>query len=79
MVELTDGAWIYGGVLRTPQEARPFVADIGRIYADLMTRIVSFFQGSAAPVPLEATREIMAVLDAAERSFKSGRPEPTGL
>ncbi|HET6486602.1 MAG TPA: hypothetical protein VFH83_09300, partial [Spirochaetia bacterium] len=79
IVELNDGAWIYGGTLRTQTMARPFTADLTRMYPDLLTRIVTFFQGGSAPVTLEATREIMAMLDAAERSLTSGVEEATGL
>ena len=79
IVELNDGAWIYGGVLRTQTTAKPFTADLTRMYPDLLTRIVTFFQGGSAPVALEATREIMAMLDAAERSLKSGVEEATGV
>ena len=79
VVELTEGAWIYGGTLRTKEEACPFVVDMARAYADLVTRIAAFFRGGDAPVPLEATREIMGMLDAAERSLQSGKEEKTGL
>lgn len=79
IVELTEGAWIYGGSLRTQTLAKPFVVDFTRGYSDLLVRIVTFFQGGSQPVAVEATREIMAMLDAAERSLQSGAEEATGL
>ncbi len=79
VVELNEGSWIYGGTLRTKEEALPFTANLGRMYADLVTRIAAFFKGGDSPVPLEATREIMGMLDAAERSLQSGKEEATGL
>jgi predicted dehydrogenase len=79
VVELTEGSRIYGGTLRTDAEARPFVVDTGTPYLGLISQIAAFFQGGAPPVPVEATREIMAMLDASERSARSGREELTGL
>ncbi len=79
VVELTEGAWIYGGSLRTREKGVAFAAEGNRMYADLLERIVAFFRGGDAPVPVEATREIMGMLDAAERSLQSGKEEKTGL
>ena len=79
VVELTEGAWIYGGTLRTKEKAAPFFVDMGRAYHDLVAHIAAFFQGGSTPVALDATREIMGMLDAAERSAHSGREESTGL
>ena len=79
VVELTEGAWIYGGTLRTDKEAVSFFVDMSRAYTDLLSRIAAFFQGGEPPVALDATREIMAMLDAAERSLLSGKAETTGL
>jgi predicted dehydrogenase len=75
VVELVEDASVYGGTLRTKQVARPFVADMSRAYADLLARVAAFFQGGDAPVSPEETLEIMAMLDAAERSSVSGREE----
>ncbi|MCX6376800.1 MAG: Gfo/Idh/MocA family oxidoreductase [Armatimonadetes bacterium] len=79
VVELTEDAWIYGGTLRTKQDVRPFAVDMSRAYTDLVTQIVRFFRGGTEPVSLESTREIMAMLDAAERSLLNGTEEPTSL
>jgi len=37
--------------------------------------VADFFRGGPAPVAMEDTLEVMALLDAAERSYQSGREE----
>jgi len=71
IVELS-GLWTYGGCLRSKDAVAPFVVDAGRIYTDLLSRIAAFFRGGSAPVSPEETLEIMAMLDAAERSHSGG-------
>jgi len=75
IVELTEGSWLYGGCLRALDKAHPFVVDLGRAYTDELTQVAKFFQGGPAPVAMEDTLEVMALLDAAERSYQSGREE----
>ena len=75
IVELSTGAWIYGGCLRQKDKTLPFVADTSRLYADLLIRIRDFFKTGQAPVALEDTLEIMGMLDAAQRSSDSGQEE----
>jgi predicted dehydrogenase len=75
VVELSDGVWIYGGTIRSKEKAAPFAVDTGTLYRDLLVRIAAFFRGGETPVPLDATREIMGMLDAAERSSTSGKEE----
>ncbi len=74
VVELTEGAWVYGGVLRTASEAAPFVVNMDNAYRDLLGQIHSFFTTGTPPVGLEDSMEIMALLDAAEQSYQSGGP-----
>ncbi len=75
VVELSNDAYVYGGCLRDTDRAVPFVADMSRAYSDLLVLIADFFRTGKAPVELEDTLEIMALLDAAERSAQSGREE----
>ena len=75
VVELTEGAYIYGGCLRTSKTAAPFVVDVSAVYTGLLVEIQQFLAGGAAPVDVDETLEIMAMLDAAERSFQSGETE----
>jgi predicted dehydrogenase len=71
VVELADGAWVYGGCLRDRQRAVPFVSDPSRIYSDLLEQVAQFFRTGVAPVEPEDTLEVMAMLDAAQRSLDS--------
>ncbi len=75
IVELTEGLWAYGGTLRTKEKAASYTIDSTYMYRDLVAVIGAFFAGKPAPVSMEDGLEIMAMLDAAERSFQSGRTE----
>ncbi len=71
VVELTVGAGIFGGMLKTGEHAVPFaIVDDGRDYTELVRAVAKFFSGGEAPVGLEASLEIIAMLDAAERSLQ---------
>jgi predicted dehydrogenase len=76
IVELSDGAWVYGGCLRDKQQAVPFVADAGRLNTDLLVQVTEFFRGGPAPVALTDTLEVMALLDATQRAYEGERIEP---
>ena len=75
VVELTKGAWIYGGTLRNSETAISYSVVAGSLYANIMKEIEKFFRTGKASFNLEDTVEVMAMLDAAERSFKSGKTE----
>jgi len=75
IVELNQNTWIYGGCLRSNEQAAPFVVDTTRMYSDLLEKISDFFQGAPAPSTMEDTLEIMAMLEAAQRSLISGKEE----
>ena len=75
IVELNQNVWIYGGCLRSTEQAAPFVVDTDRMYSDLLEKITNFFQGVPAPVAMEDTLEIMAMLEAAQHSLVSGKEE----
>jgi predicted dehydrogenase len=72
VVELTEGAWQYGGTLRTLKEAYSYLDD-GTFYTPLVRQIHRFFSTGELPVTVEDSVEIMALLDAAEQSYQSGR------
>lgn len=76
IVELSEGAHIYGGFLRDRERAIPFVADTNRTYVDLLDQVMKFFRTGEAPLELEDTLEVMAMLDAAQRSLDSKKEEP---
>lgn len=74
VVELTEGAWSYGGSLRgKDNSAAPFVADMGRAYVLQLVEIEKFFRTGVAPLQMEDTLEVMAMLDAAQRSRDFGK------
>jgi predicted dehydrogenase len=75
VVELSEGAHVYGGFLRDRERAIPFVADTSRSYADLLVHIARFFRTGETTAELEDTLEVMAMLDAAQRSLDSGKVE----
>ena len=81
VVELYEGGG-YGGVLRAAPggdgpAAAPYVVDMRTGYSDLLRAVVPFLAGAPTPVPLADTLEVMAILDAADRASRSGRPEST--
>ena len=80
VVELYEGGG-YGGVLRAAPggdgPAPPYVVDMRTGYSDLLRAVVPFLAGAPTPVPLADTLEVMAILDAADRASRSGRPEST--
>ncbi|MGQ9454472.1 MAG: Gfo/Idh/MocA family protein [Armatimonadota bacterium] len=74
LVELCHNSSHYGGSLRG-REAAAFIADTSRLYSDLLRVIIKFFESLEAPVhPLDAL-EITAILEAADKSVKSGNVE----
>lgn len=75
VVELTKGAWVYGGTLRDSKAAASYSVASGNLYVRILKEIEVFFRTGEASFNLEDTVEVMAMLDAAERSFKSGKTE----
>ncbi|OGS22934.1 MAG: hypothetical protein A2252_07595 [Elusimicrobia bacterium RIFOXYA2_FULL_39_19] len=75
VVELREGAWVFGGSLSDTKKSFPFVVDMSRAYADLVIEVNKFFSGGNTPVALEDTLEVMALLDCAQRSLDSGKKE----
>jgi len=75
IVELSTSTWGYSGSLRHKDDAIPFVIDMRSTYTDLLKEVKQFFQTGKPPVFLDDTLEVMALVDAAERSFQSGSTE----
>lgn len=75
VVELTKGAYVYGGTLRDSKAAISYSVASGNLYVRILKEIERFFHKGEATFNLEDTVEVMAMLDAAERSFKSGKTE----
>jgi hypothetical protein len=75
VVELNEGSWLYGGCLRVKDKAAPYIVNMSRAYSDELVLVEKFFRGGEPPVAMEDALEVMAMLDAAERSVTSGKPE----
>ncbi|MBN2557274.1 MAG: Gfo/Idh/MocA family oxidoreductase [Clostridia bacterium] len=75
VVELAEGAFVYGGSVRSDSDKAVFIADMTYAYKGLLDRIVAFFNGGPSPVSLDATLEIMNMIDATVKAMKSGKTE----
>lgn len=75
-VELTEGAYVYGGTARDKVSAEAFVVDMRFAYTRQLECIADFFRGAEDPVTLEDALEVMGLLEAAESSYNSGRKTP---
>ena len=79
VVELMENGHSYAGCLRGEKDVFPFVVDMRWAYTMQMREVARFFAGAEPPLTLEDTLEVMAMLDAAERSSKSGKLEAVRL
>jgi predicted dehydrogenase len=75
VVELTRGAYAYGGSLRRDREGVAFAVDMTHAYTGLLRRIEAFFRSGEPPVRQEDTLEISAMLEAVDRSLAAGGAE----
>jgi predicted dehydrogenase len=75
VVELMENFHSYAGCLRSEKEVLPFIVDMRFTYTAEMRELARFFRGEEPPLTLEDTLEVMAMLDAAERSTHSGKLE----
>jgi len=75
VVELTEGAYAYGGCVREKGKAAPYTCDNSKLYTTQLEKVVAFFKGAEPPVTLDDALEVTAMLDAAERSVHSGKNE----
>ncbi len=75
VVELTEGSWIYGGCLRSKDKAVSYTVDTSKLYLPELRKIEAFFEGKEQPSTMDDALEIMAMLDAAEKSAQSGKKE----
>jgi len=75
VVELTEGAYVYGGSIRSSRDAAAFIVDMSMAYTLQLREVADFFRGGEAPLTIEDTLEVMDLLDSAERSYASGKKE----
>ncbi|OGV58401.1 MAG: hypothetical protein A2X49_10575 [Lentisphaerae bacterium GWF2_52_8] len=74
VVELVEKAWHYGGTLRGEAQIA-FPEDTSSIYQRTLFQVEKFFRSGTSSVSLNDACEVTGILDAAERSFKSGKRE----
>lgn len=73
VVELTTGVYSYGGLVRDKKTVFPFIADTKRLYTVELEHVVEFFRGGPPAASMEDALEVMAMLDAAEKSSQTGK------
>lgn len=74
IVELTVGAYAYGGTLRAENQIASFVVDSSMFYTEELREIYRFFKTGEASLTLDDALEIMDMLDCAARSYETGKP-----
>jgi len=75
VVELTRDNYLYGGCLRDKENAVPFNVDLSHAYTSELRVIESFFAGAEPPCTMDDALEVMALLDAAEKSSQTQKTE----
>jgi predicted dehydrogenase len=75
IVELNNGSYMYGGMVRTKEKSHPFLTTGEAVYTIQLKELAKFFKGGKPPVSLEDTLEVMDLLDTAQRSLDSGKEE----
>ncbi len=79
VVELTDGSYLYGGCLRGKDNVVPYNVNMTHAYTAELKEIEAFFAGGKPPCSMEDALEVMAMLDAAEKSLHTKKPEPVAV
>ena len=74
IVELTVGSYIYGGTLRDGKESASYAVDGSMFYTEEVREIRKFFHTGEASLCLEDALEVMNLLDAAAKSYETGKP-----
>lgn len=76
LIELGRPFGAFGGRLQKGAVVVPFAADLGTLYYDALLDVRAFFRDDANAGPLPAAFEVMALLDAIERSLERGSAVP---
>lgn len=75
LIESNTKNYSYGGRVQGSQGSFPFTVDSSNLYFGLMQRMRQFFVKGETPVALKSSFEVQAIIDAAERSLRSGKRE----
>lgn len=71
-VELSKACHGFNGALQRAEVVRPFVVDLRYCYADHLLEIERFFRGGSAIRTVAPAVEVVAIIDATQRSIESG-------
>ncbi|NLO82197.1 MAG: Gfo/Idh/MocA family oxidoreductase [Clostridiales bacterium] len=74
IVELTVGAYTYGGTLRAENNNVSYIVDNFMFYTEELREVCQFFRTGEASFSLDDALEVMNLLDAADKSYETGRP-----
>jgi predicted dehydrogenase len=74
VVELTEGNYQYGGLLRSDKVATSYLVEMSGAYTGLLKQVVAFLKEGTQPVAIADSLEVMKLLDATERSYQTGKP-----
>jgi len=74
IVELTVGAYVYGGTLRAENANASYVVDGSMIYTEQLREICKFFKTGEASISIDDALEVINMLDAADKSYETGKP-----
>ncbi len=79
IAECNQDGWLYGGRMQTKEEIIFFEKGDDVLYYELLLQVKSFLENGDIPVTMDDSLEILAILEAAEKSIQSGKPEPLAL
>jgi hypothetical protein len=74
-VQLNEGIYQYAVMGLNDKEVKFLQVDASNLYADLLKKIVKFFQGGEAPVSPEESLEVQAILEALDTSVSTGEEQ----
>ena len=74
VAELNEDKWVYGAVVRDDAEKEAFctIRGITPFYYSLLEKVRAFFLGIEDVVSIEESFEVMALCEAADKSFNAG-------
>ncbi len=71
IVELTVGAYVYGGSLKAKDKNQSYIVDNAMIYTEQLQEIHHFFQSGETSASMADALEVMNLLDSAARSYNT--------
>jgi len=77
-VQFNEKNWIWAALALDENGAKSYVIDGTYLYTILLKKIVEFFNGGDAPVQVDDTFEIQAILNAIDDSIASGKEQILG-